>query len=568
MERKTSRPDDSENFVVSPVSRIGSRMQSAVRLIAIACFGITLAACGGGGGSDGGGGGGGTTGGTGGVTVTVTDEANAALAGANVSATSGTVTQTGATAADGTVTLSGIPAGSASLSVSKDLYDAVSRSVTITRDTTATAAVRLTRKTGTITGTVTDQFSTPIPNATVSAAIDGKTFSGRTAADGKVTLTRVPTGAVAVNVTAAGFKNPAAQNLTVAENATTDFSQTLERLTQVASGLVSSVSVASSVVSNSGQTIQFEVQILVVDEASAAVDSLTAADVTLLPCTVDTTLSGPECIRSSPINDVGYTVTTQDAFVSVPAQPRKPYAAALVMDQSNSIKFSDETDARIFASKVFMEKVGVDDRVVLSAFAASSATQTALIPTPPLAIYGTFTADGPGYFDELNQLSALEGGTTPLYDSLDSMIDFTRTNAPTDIAERLKAVVLFTDGDDTVCPLAEQVACKDNAIQNANASQVDIFTIGLSDQVNFEVLAELADRGNGVFLFAENAEQLIPIYGSLGNLLSRSLATYKIKWTIQADAPNTFVVGRSILGRIQIRSGSSTTNLPIVVRIR
>jgi hypothetical protein len=415
---------------------------------------------------------------------------------------------------------------------------------------------------------VKDQFSTPIPNASVSTAIEGKTFSGKTASDGTVTLSKVPTGSVAVTVTAAGFKDPAAQNLTVTENAATPFSLTLERLTQVASGLVSSVSVASSVVSNSGQTIQFEVQILVVDQNSAAVTTLTPADVTLLPCTVDTTLSGPECVRSSPSNDVGYSVTTQDAFIPVPAQPAKPYAAAIVMDQSTSIKFSDETDARIFASKVFMQKVGASDRVVLAAFAASSATQTALIPSPPLTVYGSFTPDGPSYFDELDQLSALEGGTTPLYDSLDSMIDYTRTNAPTDIAERLKAVVLFTDGDDTVCPLAQQAACKDNAIQNANDSQVDIFTIGLSDQVNFEALAELADRGNGVFLFAENAEQLIPIYGSLGNLLSRSLATYKIKWTIRADAPNTFQVGRSILGRVQIKTGSNTTNLPIIVRIR
>ncbi len=152
----------------------------------------------------------------------------------------------------------------------------------------------------------------------------------------------------------------------------------------------------------------------------------------------------------------------------MPAQPAKPYAAAMLMDQSNSIKFSDATDARIFATKVFMEKVGVSDRVVLSAFAATSASQIALIPTVPLHVYGSFTSDGASYFDELNQLAALEGGTTPLYDSLDSMIDYTRTNAPTDIADRLKAVVLFTDGNDTVCPLAEQEACKDNAIQNAN----------------------------------------------------------------------------------------------------
>jgi len=478
------------------------------------------------------------------------------------------VTKTGTTAADGTVTLSDIPAGSASISATKDLYGAASKSVTITKDVTAASTVKMTRKTGSITGTVTDQFNTPISGATVAATIEGKSFSGRTASDGTVTLTRIPTGSVAVSVTANGFKTPAGQNVAVTENTASPFSAKLERLTQAAGGLVSSVSVASSVVSNNGQTIQFQVQILVVDENSAAVQTLTPADVTLLPCTVDATKSGPECIKASPAADTNYSVTTQDVFTPVPAQAAKPYAAAIVMDQSNSIKFSDETDARIFASKVFMEKVGANDRVVLAAFAASNATQTALIPSPPLTIYGSFTADGKSYFDELDQLANQEAGATPLYDSLDSMIDYTRTNAPTDIAERLKAVVLFTDGDDTVCPLSDEETCKDNAIQNAIDSKVDIFTIGLSDAVDFEALADLADRGNGIFLFAENAEQLIPIYGSLGNLLSRSLTTYKITWTIQAAAPNTFVAGRSILGRVQIRTGSNTTNLPIVVRIR
>jgi hypothetical protein len=251
MAREISRPGDTEDFVASFVGRVACRMRGTLRLIAIAGLGVTLAACGGGGGSssDGGGSGGGgvVPVGTGNVTVTVTDDADTALAGANVSVTGGTVTKTGTTAADGTVTLSDIPAGSASISATKDLYGAASKSVTITKDVTAASTVKMTRKTGSITGTVTDQFNTPISGATVAATIEGKSFSGRTASDGTVTLSKIPTGPVAVSVTANGFKTPAGQNVTVTENTASPFSIKLERLTQAVGGLVSSVSVASSV---------------------------------------------------------------------------------------------------------------------------------------------------------------------------------------------------------------------------------------------------------------------------------------------------------------------------------
>ncbi len=199
MEREVSRPVVADGAVAAFVGRVGGRLRHTLRLVAIVSLGVTLAACGGGGGGDDSGGGGAAavvgTGGTGNVTVTVTDEANAALAGANVSVTGGTVTKTGATAADGTVTLSDIPAGTASLSVTKDLYDTVSRNVTITRDATATSAVRLTRKTGTITGTVTDQFST---RRSRTPLLQRRSRARRSAtgprADGTVTINRVPTG--------------------------------------------------------------------------------------------------------------------------------------------------------------------------------------------------------------------------------------------------------------------------------------------------------------------------------------------------------------------------------------
>ena len=104
-------------------------------------------------------------------------------------------------------------------------------------------------------------------------------------------------------------------------------------------------------------------------------------------------------------------------------------------------------------------------------------------------------------------------------------------------------------------------------IDHANAAAVSIFTIGLSDEVDFEALGELARGTNGVFLFAENAEQLIPLYGSLGALLSRSLLTYQMQWTIRSDTDGTFATGRSILGQVQIDAAGTPIQVPFIVGI-
>jgi hypothetical protein len=95
---------------------------------------------------------------------------------------------------------------------------------------------------------------------------------------------------------------------------------------------------------------------------------------------------------------------------------------------------------------------------------------------------------------------------------------------------------------------------------------VDIFSIGLSGEVDGLALATLADAGNGVFLFAEDVTQLIPIYGSLGNLLSGSLTTYRLTYKIQAATDGTFQAGRSVRGTIAVNTGLNV-NLPFVVRI-
>ena len=101
---------------------------------------------------------------------------------------------------------------------------------------------------------------------------------------------------------------------------------------------------------------------------------------------------------------------------------------------------------------------------------------------------------------------------------------------------------------------------------HAIASDVRIFTIGLSNDVDFLALAQLASETGGVFLFAETSEQLIPLYGSLGALLSDSLLTYELEWTIASD-PGTFQSGNSVLGRIDVSAAGGTIAVPFIVGI-
>jgi hypothetical protein len=145
-------------------------------------------------------------------------------------------------------------------------------------------------------------------------------------------------------------------------------------------------------------------------------------------------------------------------------------------------------------------------------------------------------------------------------------MDFAVAQAPAGVR---KAAVVFTDGRDEPAGATGTYACRtiNAAIAKHASTGVDIFSIGLSGEVDGLALATLADAGNGVFLFAEDVTQLIPIYGSLGNLLSGSLSTYRLSFRITADAAGTFAPGRNVRGVLSVAAPSNTVNLPFVVRI-
>jgi hypothetical protein len=249
----------------------------------------------------------------------------------------------------------------------------------------------------------------------------------------------------------------------------------------------------------------------------------------------------------------------------IPGNTANPYAAALLLDQSGSILQSDPTGARLFSAKAFLGGLGLQDQALLAAFAGGPG---ALIPTAPLAVYAPFkdSTSAQDYFSVLDSLAPLVGGNTPLYDSLDTLrLSFGDPSLPAGLA---KATVIFTDGADTTCVGAE--ACRlrrEQSIQAANADAVRLFTIGLSSGVDILALGELANRTGGAMLYADSAEQLLPLYGSVGKLLSLSLPTYRLRWTVQAGSPGVFRSGNTLLGRVRVINGTAAFDVPFIVGI-
>jgi hypothetical protein len=424
---------------------------------------------------------------------------------------------------------------------------------------------------GVLSVTVSDTYGV-VAGATVLATIGTTSLTGTTDAQGvALLLFREAVGAANVTVSRPTFVSQNVVSAPITANQVTPLTVTLVRATSAAGGSLTSRGASPTVsVSDDKKSMTFEIELVIVDGNSDAIENLNAANFVLSLCTPDPANSKVDCVRGADANfDAVYTPVsaTPQAWELIPGAPAEPYAAALMLDQSGSIFSSDPTGARLYSAKAFLDQLGVDDWGLLSAFADGDAK----ILNKPLTVYPSFrnsatVSDPLSYFSTLDSLAALVGGNTPLYDALDSLRlqVVSDSSLPSGIA---KSVVIFTDGDDTYC--SDPNACRTRrqaSITAANTAGVRIFTIGLSSNVNFEALGELANQTGGAFLYADSAEQLIPLYGSVGKLLSLSLPTYRLTWTVQAGS-SAFQSGNALLGRVEVTAGGSTFDVPFIVGI-
>ncbi len=211
------------------------------------------------------------------------------------------------------------------------------------------------------------------------------------------------------------------------------------------------------------------------------------------------------------------------------------YSATLLLDQSGSISSTDPNDLRIEAAKIFSGALGDNDYALVSSFTTRHAPYDVLY-------YGIYTQDTTELYSHLDNLLNQEGGYTPLYKATYAMIDYTADNAP----GNNKAIILFTDGKDT-----NRGYSLEEVTDHANNNNIQIYTVGLSRSVELDVLAKLADNTEGAFMWAENARQLITMFGTLGDLLSGNAQYYRTSWKA-VRANGNWTSGSSFVAEVTI----------------
>ena len=424
--------------------------------------------------------------------------------------------------------------------------------------------------------TAQDSYGAPLPGVMIQST------SGKISTDAQGTALvplSSPNATETVSLSLDSFV-PTSVPVTSTTGKVNETTVTLERMASPAGGSLASRSGTPPTVDAPGQQMSFEIELIIVDGKSQPIPNLTAANFTLRACTPDATTAGNDCIGgtnslvpgSGAAVDVAYTPASAqpEALAWIAGATQVPFAVGLLLDQSGSIATTDPTGARIFSTKEFLKGLGPNDRALLAAFAGNPG---AVISTAPLTLYAPFrdqAAASTAYFSTLDTLATQVGGNTPLYASIDSLRQqmsdpSAAAAAPAGLA---KAIVVFTDGADTYCADAE--ACRVNrqqTIAGARADGTRLFTIGLSSAVDIAALGELANQTGGAFLYADNTEQLLSLYGSVGALVSLSQPTYRLRWTVTAAAAAAFVSGQSLLGHVQVKVGSSSFDVPFVVGV-
>lgn len=205
------------------------------------------------------------------------------------------------------------------------------------------------------------------------------------------------------------------------------------------------------------------------------------------------------------------------------------FSAMMLFDDSGSISGTDPYDDRVEAGKAMVKLIRENEEVSVSRFTSDLSNK--------FEILSPFSNDTSTLIPLIEDLVLGENGGTPLYYSIDHMIDTIETHA----SNQNKALIAFTDGADTYGG-----ADIDNIIQKANAFNIPIYTIGLGTNTDLSELAQIAYDTGGAVMLADDAIQLIALYTSLADLLRGGTNLYRLRITIpslrfQSGQHNSFV---------------------------
>jgi hypothetical protein len=426
-----------------------------------------------------------------------------------------------------------------------------------------------------VTVTVTDLFGSPVAGATVTFQhYPGANRTVTTDVSGQVQTTVVLSDLDYVAASASAGTGGVTVHM-VPRQKTLDLAVTVYPVTGPIGG-IASVSVPSGGVSDDGRSFDFNIRFV---GDLGGEDYL--AEVGVRECTPTVADDSPQftanCIDGPAGFDAPYTGSIAITGWLQRATDHSALAVSLLLDQGSNVVIDDPTDRRLFAAKYLQTRLDAGDQVVTAAFASDdlSAGQPALLPDKPVTIYPVdnpqFTTDGLGYLGTIDSLAALEGGASPLYASIDRMIDFTAANAPIDAR---RAVVILSSGRDESCGSSD--ACwstQEALIEKSAAEGVPMIAVGLgapSVHTNTRALGVFAQGENDVVFWADNPQGLATILGAVPAILGGQYPAMNVTIHLETPVAGAFASGRLVSGFVDFLVCPWDCNaiaIPFAVRI-
>jgi hypothetical protein len=211
--------------------------------------------------------------------------------------------------------------------------------------------------------------------------------------------------------------------------------------------------------------------------------------------------------------------------------------AAITLDATGSMSYTDPQQLRRDAAKQFIARMAGRDSAAVSSF------ETSLGPSPgyrAIHVWQDFTsAHAP--LDSAVDFATYEGGGTPLWDAADDSRQFLLGHAG---ANRI--AVILTDGGDNASSIGT-----DEVVANARAAGVRMFMIGLGPDayIDGSGMKDVASRTGGVFARADKADELKGLFDGVFNA-SRAAGCLSIVVQVDGAIPPP---GTSLQGLLTVK---------------
>jgi Ca-activated chloride channel homolog len=184
---------------------------------------------------------------------------------------------------------------------------------------------------------------------------------------------------------------------------------------------------------------------------------------------------------------------------------RKPANVLLVLDVSGSMSESNRLDNAKRGLDAFLEQLQPQDRVGLTIFSDQ---------IQPLIPVGPYAQNKDRLFTTVKRL--LAGGGTAIYDATANAFETVGRLAGRD--DRINAVVVLTDGEDTDSSRTADEVAAELSSQGDRETQVRVFTIAYSAGAAgaAETLAKLADASGGK-AYTGDVDDIQSVYRSISS---------------------------------------------------